>query len=134
MCRIVLALALAIELPPLVDEDVLEPSIQNEADHALSLARAAAPAPAAAPDTSPASPAPAEPLGPQSPAGRPPRDASQEPSPVATSPAPPLPFDTNGLSRTEIAIRLVSAQKADGRWYSGTNDVTSAAVEILESL
>ena len=35
---------------------------------------------------------------------------------------------TNGQSRTQVAIRLVSAQKADGRWFVGTNDVTSAAV------
>lgn len=39
---------------------------------------------------------------------------------------------TNGQNRTQIAIRLVSAQKADGRWFAGTNDVTSAAVEILK--
>ena len=41
---------------------------------------------------------------------------------------------TNGLDRTQVAIRLVSAQKADGRWLSGTNDVTSAAVEILREV
>ena len=43
-------------------------------------------------------------------------------------------FGTNGLTRTEIALKLVSAQKSDGRWLSGTNDVTSAALEILKSL
>ena len=41
---------------------------------------------------------------------------------------------TNGLDRTQVAIRLVSAQKADGRWLVGTNDVTSAAVEILREV
>ena len=43
-------------------------------------------------------------------------------------------FGTNGLSATEIAVKLVSSQGPDGRWLSGTNDVTSAAVAILESL
>ena len=41
---------------------------------------------------------------------------------------------TNGLDRTQVAIRLVSAQKADGRWLVGTNDVTSAVVEILKEV
>ena len=43
-------------------------------------------------------------------------------------------FETNGLDTTAIAIKLVSLQKSDGRWLSGTNDVTAAAVRILESL
>ena len=43
-----------------------------------------------------------------------------------------LPVPTNGLNRTQLAIRLVSAQKADGRWFVGTNDVTSAAVSLLK--
>ena len=41
-------------------------------------------------------------------------------------------FGTNALERAEVAIRLVSLQRADGRWLAGTNDVTAAAVEILE--
>ena len=45
-----------------------------------------------------------------------------------------LPIDTNGLSRNEIAIRLVSMQKADGRWAIGTNDTTTAAIAILEAV
>ena len=56
---------------------------------------------------------------------------------VAPTNAPPavgLPFATNGLSRTQMAIRLVSSQRADGRWFAGTNDVTSAAIRLLESL
>ena len=62
-------------------------------------------------------------------------------SPAATNAATNAPprvsadvFGTNGLTRTEIALKLVSAQKSDGRWLSGTNDVTSAALEILKSL
>ena len=77
---------------PLVNEDVLEPSVRNEVDHALSMAPTNAP-------------------------------ASQL-----------LPFSTNSLDRTQIAVRLVSGQRSDGRWTVGTNDVTAAAVELLKSL
>ena len=85
-----MVLAVSITAQPLVNEDVLEPSVRNEVRHALSLAPTNAPA--------------------------------------ATIP----PAWTNGQNRTQIAIRLVSAQKADGRWLVGTNDVTSAAIEILK--
>jgi len=87
-------LAASVVVQPLVDADVLEPSVRNEVEHAL--ARAPAPAPA--------------------------------------RPDLPPPFPTNGLNRTEIAIRLVSAQRPDGRWLAGTNDVTAAAVSVLEAL
>lgn len=99
-----LLLAIALTIHPLADEDVLEPSIRNEVDHALAIA------------------------------------------PTVTNLAPCVVsnllqtasngdfFATNGLSRTDIAIRLVSAQKRDGRWFIGTNDVTFAALEILRSL
>ena len=83
-------LAVSISAQPLVNEDVLEPSVRNEVCHALSLAPTNAP--------------------------------------VATV----LPVWTNGQSRTQVAIRLVSAQRADGRWLFGTNDVTFAAVELLK--
>jgi hypothetical protein len=43
-------------------------------------------------------------------------------------------FATNGLTRTAQAIRLVSAQRADGRWSVGTNDVSAVAIERLLSL
>ena len=85
-----LVLAVTITAQPLVNEDVLEPSVRNEVLHALSLAPTNVPA--------------------------------------ATVPA----AWTNGQSRTQVAIRLVSAQKADGRWLVGTNDVTAAAVGILK--
>ena len=88
----IVALAVTITAQPLVNEDVLEPSVRNEVCHALSLAPTNAP-------------------------------ASGE-----------LPVPTNGLNRTQVAIRLVSAQRADGRWLVGTNDVTSAAVEKLKEL
>ena len=89
---IALAFAAVITAQPLVNEDVLEPSVRNEVRHALGIAPTNAPA------------------------------------------ATALPIPTNGLSRTQIAIGLVSAQKGDGRWFVGTNDVTSAAVELLKEL
>ena len=88
----ILPLAVTLTAQPLVNENVLEPSVRNEVCHALSLAPTNVPA--------------------------------------ATVPA----AWTNGQDRTRIAIRLVSAQKADGRWLDGTNDVTSAAVGLLRDL
>lgn len=41
---------------------------------------------------------------------------------------------TNDVSATELAIRLVSTQRSDGRWMAGTNDVTRAALRILREL
>ena len=87
-----IVIAAVITAQPLVNEDVLEPSVRNEVRHALSLAPTNAPT------------------------------------------ATVLPVPTNGLNRTQLAIRLVSAQKADGRWFVGTNDVTSAATELLKEL
>ena len=86
----VIVLAVSLTAQPLVNEDVLEPSVRNEVRHALSLAPTNAPVAAI------------------------------------------LPVWTNGQNRTQVAIRLVSAQRADGRWLDGTNDVTSAAVELLK--
>lgn len=94
--------AALIVAQPLVSSDVLEPSVQNEVDHAIAVAPTNAVPPAAE---------------------------------IASSAfAKDGPLSTNGLSRTDIAIKLVSAQKADGRWTCGTNDVTAAAVELLKSL
>lgn len=42
--------------------------------------------------------------------------------------------ETNALSATALALRLVSAQRADGRWLDGTNDITAAACEVLSRL
>ena len=90
--QIALAFAAVLTAQPLVNEDILEPSVRNEVRHALSVAPTNAPA------------------------------------------ATALPIPTNGLNRTQIAIGLVSAQKGDGRWLVGTNDVTSAAIELLKEL
>jgi len=84
-----LAFAAVITAQPLVNEDVPEPSVVNEVEHALSRAPADAP------------------------------------------PTALLPVETNGLDRTQLAIRLVSTQGSDGRWTVGTNDVTAAAVRLL---
>ena len=89
---IALAFAAVITAQPLVNEDVLEPSVRNEVRHALSVA------------------------------------------PTNAPPAATLPISTNGLNRTQIAIALVSAQEGNGRWFAGTNDVTSVAVELLRGL
>ena len=87
-----LAFAAVITAQPLVNEDVLEPSVRNEVRHALQVA------------------------------------------PTNAPPATALSIPTNGLNRTQVAIALVSAQKGDGRWFVGTNDVTSAAIELLKEL
>ena len=156
--RLPLILAALVHIQPIVSEDVLEPSVRNEVDHALSLAATAMSTNAAASVTNPiaitSTTAPAtvasstncaaasvtnpiaitstNALAAVAPStnsaacdGRP--VASQEMEPVDV-------FGTNGLSATAIAIKLVSSQRADGRWLSGTNDVTDVAVKILLSL
>lgn len=85
-------LGVVLTAQPLVNEEVLEPSVCNEVEHALARA------------------------------------------PTNAPPSRILPVDTNGMSRTAIAIALVSSQKSDGRWRVGTNDVTAAAVDLLRSL
>ena len=92
MKPIALVFATVLTAQPLVNEDVLEPSVRNEVQHALSIAPTNAPT------------------------------------------ATVLPIPTNGLNRTQIAIGLVSAQKGGGRWFVGTNDVTSVAIELLKEL
>ena len=95
-------LALSIPASPLVNEDVLEPSVENEVEHALAVAPsnevARAEAALAAPEYSP----PLAALG-----------------------------VTGSVTRTALAVKLVSEQRADGRWLSGTNDVTAAAAGAL---
>lgn len=100
---------------PLANEDVLEPSVENEVTHALARA-------------------PQEAATTQGDATR--AEAVRPTQPKAfLSRAEKLylhTFATNGLSATDRAIRLVSTQQADGRWRVGTNDVTRAAVMILK--
>lgn len=110
-------LALTIPLQPLVCENVLEPSVRNEVDHALS--RAPQTERAVATDAeNPAVPAAA---------------STNAVTDISSSFNGDV-FNTNGLSSTAIAIKIVSLQRPDGTWKSGTNDVTSVAVDILKSL
>lgn len=104
MLLVSIVLSAVITAQPLVDADVLEPSVQNEVDHALSLAPTNVVAFAEAPES------------------------------LRLFCTTNDVFCTNGATRTDVAIRLVSSQRADGRWLCGTNDVTSAAVEILKGL
>lgn len=88
----------AIEIGTIVSEEVLEPSVQNEVDHALSR-------------------------------------AFDYVSFTGTVHHAEIPADwTNGLSASAKAIKLISLQTAEGRWLSGTNDVTRSARSILQSL
>ena len=86
---------------PTVSPDVLEPSVQNEVDHARARAETAI--------------------------------AATNVWSVAATDFARL-YETNGLNATEAASRLVSTQRPDGRWLVGTNDVTAAAVQILNRL
>ncbi len=104
MLGAILVLAQVISAQPLVDADVLEPSVQNEVDHALNVA-----------------PTNVVPFCQLSEATR---------LFCTTNDL----FKTNGLTKTDVAIKLISSQKSDGRWRLGTNDVTSVALEILRSL
>ncbi len=107
-------LAFVIVGQPLVDEDVLEPSVQNEVDHALARAEQV------------------DCHASQSDARNDERLVSSLRE--ANGDEAIHFFATNGLSKTEIAIKLISLQKSDGRWLVGTNDVTRVAVEILKTL
>lgn len=110
-------LALTIPLQPLVSENVLEPSVRNEVDHALSRAPQAERVNVVVTTNSTDSVV----------------TATNKSGKILYHPTGDV-FGTNGLSATDIAIKLVSSQKSDGSWKCGTNDVTSLAVEILESL
>ena len=86
--------AAAFSVQPLPQADgPLEPSVQNEVDHAIAMGEKA----------------------------------------LGTNVVEVL-VGTNSLTATQKAIRLVSSQRSDGRWFVGTNDVTAVAVEILKNL
>lgn len=95
---LLLALPMVVTVQPLPSEEVLEPSVLNEVEHALDRAPEALP------------------------------------SPTPAAAAYYRHYETNGLSATKAAVALVSAQRSDGRWFVGTNDVTSAAVLTLRRL
>ena len=98
----------AIEIGTIASEDVLEPSIQNEVDHALS--------------RSSAFDEPATNV-----------TACVSSTNVMRFAVIPVSW-TNGLSATDKAIKLISLQDAEGRWLDGTNDVTRSVRLILQSL
>lgn len=110
-------LALTIQFQPLVSEDVLEPSVRNEVDHALSRAPRAERVEVVRTTNTVMSVV----------------SSTNGVGKVLYHPTGDV-FGTNKLTRTDIAIKLVSSQKHDGRWLVGTNDVTSVAVEILKRL
>ena len=84
---------------PLVDDDILEPSVENEVAHALNVA-----------------------------------PTNALPCAISREEAVAALVGTNSLSATERAIRLISSQRADGRWLVGTNDATSVALDLLSTL
>lgn len=90
MCAF-LVFAAVITAQPLVNPDILEPSVANEAGHALDRA------------------------------------------PVVHWRGG-VPFATNGLTATAMAIRLVSTQRQDGRWSEDGRDVTGEASALLRFL
>ena len=83
----------------------LEPSVQNEVDHAVS-------------------------LGERWLAAHPPATNA----PAAHMPSGDL-FATNGLTRERIALKLISSQRAGGWWLMETNPApTRLAIQILKGL
>lgn len=96
---------------PLPQEDgPLEPSIQNEVDHAVSLGERWL--------------------------GRFPASAfTNAPALKMDAQARALAATTNGLSREKIALTLISSQRGEGWWTTPTNVApTRLAVEILKGL
>ncbi len=103
-------IAAAFQVRPMPQQDgPLEPSIQNEVDHAVDRAEAWL-----ARQTNLVSTA---------------RVATTNTVDVARL------FATNGLTREKIALKLISSQKGEGWWIVATNAApTRAAVEMLKGL
>ena len=94
----------------------LEPSIQNEVDHAIALGERWLAAAASA---------------------RPPYQGGGTNAAAASARQPYQGdlFATNGLTRERIAIKLISSQRAGGWWLMETNAApTRLAIEILKGL
>ena len=102
----------ALGVQPLPQPDgLLEPSVQNEVDHAVARGERWLAAVA----------------------GRQPGHGTNVTS-VAGLPSRDL-FATNGLTREQIAVKLVSSQRAGGWWLVETNAApTRLALEILKGL
>ena len=90
-------------------EGPLEPSVQNEVDHAVSLGERWLASFAA-------------------------RSSCTGAHSVTNMPSGDL-FATNGLTRERIAIKLISSQRAGGWWLMETNAApTRLAIQILKGL
>ena len=98
--------AASLGIQPLPQPDgPLEPSVQNEVDHAVA-------------------------LGERWLAAHPPATNA----PAAYEPSGDL-FATNGLTREGIAVKLISSQRAGGWWLMETNAApTRLALDILKGL
>lgn len=110
--------AASFGIQPLPQPDgPLEPSVQNEVDHAIALGERwlAAHVPAVA--------------------GRPPYQGTNVAAVAGRSPYQGDLFATNGLTREGIALKLISSQRAGGWWIMETNAApTRLALEILKGL
>ena len=104
--------AASFSIQPLPQPDgPLEPSVQNEVDHAIALGERWLAAAASAQGTNVAA------------------------AVLARRPYQGDLFATNGLTRDRIAIKLVSLQRSGGWWLMETNAApTHLAVEILKGL
>ena len=104
-------------LKPVAHEDssMLEPSIQNEEDHAVSSAQRWLQSNASLPGCI--------------------YEESSNGVKRVSALAEKVFMSTNGLSRSGIAIKLVSEQRGEGWWVCSTNSApTRAAVQILKGL
>ena len=112
----------------------LEPSVQNEVDHAIALGARWLAAHVSAVAGRP--PYQGGGTNAAAVAGRPPYQGGTNVAAVAGR--PPYQgdlFATNGLTRERIAIKLISSQRAGGWWLMETNAApTRLAIEILKGL
>ena len=113
----------------------LEPSVQNEVDHAIALGERWLAAHVSAVAGRP--PYQGGGTNATAVAGRPPYQGGGT-NTAAVAGRPPYQgdlFATNGLTRERIAIKLISSQRAGGWWLMETNAApTRLAIEILTGL
>ena len=113
----------------------LEPSVQNEVDHAIALGERWLAAHVSAVAGRP--PYQGGGTNTAAVAGRPPYQGGGT-NATAVAGRPPYQgdlFATNGLTRERIAIKLISSQRAGGWWLMETNAApTRLAIEILKGL
>ncbi len=113
----------------------LEPSVQNEVDHAIALGERWLAAHVSAVAGRP--PYQGGGTNTAAVAGRPPYQGGGTNAAAASARRPYQGdlFATNGLTRERIAIKLISSQRAGGWWLMETNAApTRLAIEILKGL